>query len=240
MTDKPTDAAMIAWLDNCWSIKDTPQAKAIRGRLASLTPLKEECMTVGGICRSPSNCDFPNCQENSTVSRTPTNAQETLNGQPTAKREASLNEFTTAQMPNDAEALVLNIINACEGINAAEINVFKAHTVARSALTAAEQRGKADVVPSERLAPVQGYTPGIPWSMHLRAYDVYCKKFRSQPALIEGGCRGGFGVGELDMFIPGWREELSELHQLRKEVAAARAEGERIGFEKAMMEAKKS
>lgn len=59
-------------------------------------------------------------------------------------------------------------------------------------------------------APVQGFTGGIPWDMHLRAYDVYCKRYSAQKALIEGGCRGGFGTGELDMFIPGWREELSE------------------------------
>jgi hypothetical protein len=71
----------------------------------------------------------------------------------------------------------------------------------------------------EKIAPVQGYSAGIPWSMHLRAYDAYCKKYGRQDALIdlEGrGCRGGFGVNELDMFIPGWREELSELHQLRR------------------------
>lgn len=70
----------------------------------------------------------------------------------------------------------------------------------------------------EKRAPVQGFSGGIPWSMHLRAYDAYCKKYREQPALIdlEGrNCRGGFGVGELDDFIPGWREELSELTALR-------------------------
>lgn len=60
----------------------------------------------------------------------------------------------------------------------------------------------------EKRAPVQGYAPGIPWSMHLRAYEAYSKKWRPQPALIEGGCRGGFAVDELDEFIPGWRQEL--------------------------------
>lgn len=78
----------------------------------------------------------------------------------------------------------------------------------------------------EKRAPVQGYAPGIPWSMHLRAYDAYCKKWSAQPALIdlEGrGCRGGFGVEELDGFIPGWRDELSELTALKAELAQARA-----------------
>ena len=58
-----------------------------------------------------------------------------------------------------------------------------------------------------RRAPVQGYSAGIPWEMHLRAYDAYCQRYRKQQALIEGGCRGGFGTVELDEFIPGWRDE---------------------------------
>lgn len=65
----------------------------------------------------------------------------------------------------------------------------------------------ANVAP--KMAPVQGFTAGIPWEMHLRAYDAYCIEYRPQQALIEGGCRGGFGVSELDRFIPKWRDELS-------------------------------
>jgi hypothetical protein len=74
----------------------------------------------------------------------------------------------------------------------------------------------------EKTAPVQGYTPGIPWSLHLEAYDAYCKRWSPQPALIdlEGRyCRGGFGVSELDQFVPGWRERASEIGRLRAEVA---------------------
>lgn len=80
---------------------------------------------------------------------------------------------------------------------------------------------------SEKIAPVQGYSAGIPWSMHLRAYDAYCKKYGQQAALIdlEGrGCRGGFSTGELDMFIPGWREELSERRHLIERIARLEAE----------------
>ena len=72
-----------------------------------------------------------------------------------------------------------------------------------------------------KMAPVQGFTPGIPWDMHLRAYDAYRKKWGAQQALIEGGCRGGFGTKELDEFIPGWREELSERKHLQDRAAAA-------------------
>lgn len=75
---------------------------------------------------------------------------------------------------------------------------------------------------AEKIAPVQRWPAGIPWSLHLEAYAAYCKKWGPQPALIdlEGrNCRGGFGIGELDEFIPGWRERTSEIAQLRAEVA---------------------
>lgn len=91
---------------------------------------------------------------------------------------------------------------------------------------------------TEKRAPVQGFSAGIPWAMHLRAYDAYCKKWGKQEALIdlEGrNCRGGFSVGELDDFIPGWRDELSELTaarativRLSAELEAARADNERL------------
>lgn len=85
------------------------------------------------------------------------------------------------------------------------------------AIAAIESDLAAKVEPP-KMAPVQGYTPGIPWSMHLEAYDVYRKKYGAQQALIEGWCRGGFGTGELDDFIPGWRDRVSEIGKLRAEV----------------------
>lgn len=83
---------------------------------------------------------------------------------------------------------------------------------------------RVETLEGRKMAPVQGYTAGIPWEMHLRAYDAYCKKYSPQPALIEGWCRGGFDVNELDEFIPGWREELSELARLRAKVETLQAE----------------
>lgn len=80
---------------------------------------------------------------------------------------------------------------------------------------------------SDKRAPVQGYPGGIPWAIHLEAYEVYCKRWGAQPALIdlEGrNCRGGFSVGELDDFIPGWRDRVSEFGLLKAEVLALRAE----------------
>lgn len=76
--------------------------------------------------------------------------------------------------------------------------------------------------PKEKRAPVQGLTGGIPWALHLEAYDAYCTKYGAQPALIdlEGkNCRGGFGVEELDMFIPGWRDKVSEITKLKARIA---------------------
>ena len=65
---------------------------------------------------------------------------------------------------------------------------------------------------TEKRAPVQGFKPGIPWAMHLRAYEAYCKMWNlTQPALLdlEGRhCRGGFSTDELNELIPGWRQEL--------------------------------
>ena len=79
-------------------------------------------------------------------------------------------------------------------------------------------------------APCQGYPGGIPWETHMRAYEVYCAKYRGQVALVDlfgRGCRGGFAVKELDAFIPGWRDELSLIATLNARIQAteARAQG---------------
>lgn len=84
-------------------------------------------------------------------------------------------------------------------------------------------------------APVQGYSPGIPWEMHLRAYDAYCKRWSSQPALIdlEGrNCRGGFGTEELDEFIPGWRDELSDRRKMEAALQSAQSEAAALRVER--------
>ena len=51
----------------------------------------------------------------------------------------------------------------------------------------------------------------------LRAYEVYEKIYGPQKALIEGGCRGGFGTGELIAFLYArsfprdeWRDRFEE------------------------------
>lgn len=64
-------------------------------------------------------------------------------------------------------------------------------------------------------APVQGFPGGIPWELHLEAYAEYSRRWAPQPALIEGGCRGGFHTDELDVFIPGWRKRAAAIDAAR-------------------------
>lgn len=37
----------------------------------------------------------------------------------------------------------------------------------------------------------------LPQTVTLRAYEVYCALWGKQQALIEGNCRGGFGLSEV-------------------------------------------
>lgn len=43
--------------------------------------------------------------------------------------------------------------------------------------------------------------PVAPQVVTMRAYEVYCHVHSPQEALVTGGCRGGFGVGELVAFL---------------------------------------
>lgn len=38
-------------------------------------------------------------------------------------------------------------------------------------------------------------------AVYMRAYEVYSEVYGPQQAMIEGGCRGGFGTGELIAFL---------------------------------------
>lgn len=41
----------------------------------------------------------------------------------------------------------------------------------------------------------------IPQVVALRSYEVYKHLYGAQPAMVEGQCRGGFGVGEHIVFL---------------------------------------
>lgn len=62
--------------------------------------------------------------------------------------------------------------------------------------------------------PVCSDPTSIPWSLAERAYEGYARRYPASAAsqslerIVE---RGGFGLGELDEYIPGWREEIMTL-----------------------------
>ena len=76
-------------------------------------------------------------------------------------------------------------------------------------------------MPNEvKVHPVQtegirrGYAPQV---VTMCAYEVYCHVYAPQEALVTGGCRGGFGTGELIAFLYAfsfpkeqWRERFYE------------------------------
>lgn len=76
----------------------------------------------------------------------------------------------------------------------------------------------------EKLFPIQrerGAAPHpirIPWSVAERAYSIYSAKYGRDQSLERLAERGGFGPGEMDEFLPGWRDEVSEITKLRTEV----------------------
>ncbi len=60
---------------------------------------------------------------------------------------------------------------------------------------------------AERRAPVQGYHGGtIPWRVHGLAWEAYAKQYGNRQTAERLAERGGFGVKEMDMFLPGWRD----------------------------------
>jgi hypothetical protein len=74
-----------------------------------------------------------------------------------------------------------------------------------------------------RRAPVQGFSAGIPWSVHCKAYDAYVTRYGNTQSAETLAARGGFGVGELDKFCPEWRAEVDELNKLRADRDSLRA-----------------
>ena len=73
---------------------------------------------------------------------------------------------------------------------------------------------------TEKMFPIQtqrGAVPhplSIPWSIAELAYSVYAANYGKGQSLEYLAQRGGFGPGEMDMFLPGWREMCSEINRL--------------------------
>jgi hypothetical protein len=62
----------------------------------------------------------------------------------------------------------------------------------------------------------------IPWSVAELAYSVYAAEYGRGQSLERLAQRGGFGPGEMDLFLPDWRERCDEIVRLRAENAALR------------------
>lgn len=54
-------------------------------------------------------------------------------------------------------------------------------------------------------------------TVHMAAYEVYSHVYAPQQALIEGNCRGGFGIGELVAYLYARSFPKSEWKQRVKE-----------------------
>lgn len=76
-------------------------------------------------------------------------------------------------------------------------------------------------VTDERLFPLQTSRAAplgprhIPWSVAEKAYGAYRLKYGSRQSLERLAQRGGFGWCEMDDLYPAWRDETSEIMQLR-------------------------
>ncbi|RYZ46278.1 MAG: hypothetical protein EOO72_02365 [Myxococcaceae bacterium] len=53
-----------------------------------------------------------------------------------------------------------------------------------------------------------GLPASIPWDLAERAYADYSRRYGTSQSLERLAERGGFGPGELDVHVPGWRKEL--------------------------------
>ena len=96
-----------------------------------------------------------------------------------------------------------------------------------------------DALKAERstfpLQPDRKSKPGpvnIPWSVAEKAYGAYALRFGKGQSLERIAERHGFSWSEMDMFLPGWREECSEIDALRAKLSASEREVERLTAER--------
>lgn len=61
----------------------------------------------------------------------------------------------------------------------------------------------------------------IPWALAAKAWSVYAVRYGGQ-SLERINERGGFHVDELDEFVPGWREEVSEIAAAKAQLSQMR------------------
>lgn len=116
-------------------------------------------------------------------------------------------------------------------------NTLAAGADERDALrsTVQQKTEQRDALKAERrtfpLQPDRKAKPGpvnIPWSVAEKAYGVYALRFGKDQTLERLAERAGFSWSEMDMFLPDWREECSEIDALRAKLSASEREVERL------------
>lgn len=75
--------------------------------------------------------------------------------------------------------------------------------------------GVKPVAVSGRQFPVQGWG-NIPWSIAEEAYAQYAQKFGTSQSLERLAERGGFGIEEMNQFVPNWLKRIGTINQQRQ------------------------
>jgi hypothetical protein len=79
---------------------------------------------------------------------------------------------------------------------------------------------------AERLFPIHcsgsalPHPTQIPWSVADKAYSVYSARYGKGQSLERLAERGGFNAVEMDEYYPPWRDETSEILNLRAQLTA--------------------
>ena len=73
------------------------------------------------------------------------------------------------------------------------------------------------LIPNDRRNAAPGPL-SIPWSVAEKAYGVYASRYGRGQSLERLAERGGFGVNEMDDMYPQWRDEVSEIAELRDQL----------------------
>lgn len=76
--------------------------------------------------------------------------------------------------------------------------------------------------------PFKPYPLRIPWSVAELAYSVYAGRYGTSQSLERLAERGGFGDGEMDEFLPDWRDRCDTIAELRRQLAALREQNEKL------------
>lgn len=74
-------------------------------------------------------------------------------------------------------------------------------------ITAPEDQGGLDLeIKEKRRFPLMKTGRTIAWSVAERAYEQYAAGYGTNQSLDKMAQRGGFSVGEMDLFFPAWRD----------------------------------